>query len=198
MEKHAQKAKITLTNTGEGLLLNRWKSLMFFATIIYVIAFFTPWIQEHYFFIMEPWLQPEIYPYPDVPREAWFWSFLTVIHTARNDYRILLFWDYWFNANSIPYSRWLSGWLGVFIFQILTILMALATIHQKIRLGTVLTTFSSIIAPILCIYQQLPRLSYDVDGCQFFIGFWLAVISSILFFVSCRFAGRQNKPSTDG
>jgi hypothetical protein len=126
---------------------------------MYVTAFFTLWIWEHYVFI----LQPEIYPYPPVPHEGWFWSFLVIIRTTRSDYRILLFWDYWFNVNIILYHEGLSGWLGIFIFQILAISMALITIHRKNEdkwLGTVTTAVSSIIAPILCIHQRFLQSSY--------------------------------------
>ena len=41
MEKYAKKAKITLPSK-EIFLLDKWKLLMSFATIVYVIAFFTP------------------------------------------------------------------------------------------------------------------------------------------------------------
>jgi len=136
-------------------------------------------------------LQPKIYPSPGVPREGWFLSFLAIIRTTRNGYRLLLFWDYWFDVNSIPFHVWYSGWIGIFIFQFLTILIALITVRRKNRdrrLGTVMTVVLSIIAPLLCIYQQPLQVSYSVVSSQFFIGFWLALISSILFFVSCKFA----------
>jgi hypothetical protein len=187
MEKYAKKAKITLPSK-EIFLLDKWKLLMSFATMIYVIAFFTPWITEHYVFNI---MHPEMYPSPDVPREGWFLSFLAVIRTTRNDYRISLFWDYWFDVNSIPFHGSYSGWIGIFIFQFLTVLMALITVHRKNRdkrLGTIMTAVLSIVAPILCVYQQPLQLSYSVVTSQFFIGFWLALISSILFFVSCKFA----------
>jgi len=187
MEKHAKKAKITLPSK-EIFLLDKWKLLMSFATITYVIAFFTPWVWEHYVFNI---MWPEIYPCPGVPREGWFLSFLAIIRTTRNDYKIPLFCDYWFNVNSIPFHGSYSGWIGIFIFQFLTVLMALITVRRKNRdkrLGTVVTAVLSSIAPILCIYQQTLQLSYSVVTSQFFIGFWLALISSILFFVSCKFA----------
>lgn len=191
MEKHAKKAEITLPSK-EIFLLDKWKLLMSFATIIYVIAFFTPWVWEHYVFnIMQFELQPKIYPSPSVPREGWFLSFLAITRTTRNDYTISLFWDYWFDVNSIPFHGSYSGWIGIFIFQFLTVLMALITVHRKNgdkRLGTVVTAVLSIVAPILCVYQQPLQLSYSVVTSQFFIGFWLALISSILFFVSCKFA----------
>jgi hypothetical protein len=187
MEKYAKKAKITLPSK-EGFALNKWKLLIFLATITYTIAFFTPWIREHYFFSI---MLPEIYPSPAVPREGWFWSFLAVIRTTRNDYRILLFWDYWFDVSSIPFHGGFSGWIGIFIFEFLTILIALITIHRKNKdkwLGTVITAVLSIMAPILCVYQQPLQLSYSVVTSQFSIGFWLALISSIVFLVSCKFA----------
>jgi hypothetical protein len=192
VEKCAKKAKITSPSVGKGFSLKRWKLLMISATIVYTIAFLSPWIWERYrFIIMMPELQPEIYPYPTVPREGWFWSFQAVIYTARNDYKALLLWDYWLNVNGMRYHMELSGWLGIFAFQISTIVMALVVVRRKNadkRLGTAVTAFSSIIAPILCVYQRRIQLSYDVDGCQFSIGFWLAVVSAILFCVSYRFA----------
>ena len=187
MEKYVKKTKITLPSK-EIFLLDKWKLLISFTTIIYMISFITPWIQEHYVFNV---MQPEIYPSPDVPREGWFLSFLAIIRTTRNDFRISLFWDYWFDVNSIPFHGSYSGWIGIFIFQFLTILMALIIVHRKNRdkrLGTVMTAVLSIMAPILCIFQQSLQLPYSVVTSQFFIGFWLALISSILFFVSCKFA----------
>jgi hypothetical protein len=187
MENYAKKTKITLPSK-EIFLLEKWKLLISFATIMYVIAFITPWIHEHYVLNI---MHPEMYPYPDVPREGWFLSFLAIVHTTRNDYRISLFWDYWFDVNSIPFHGLYSGWIGIFIFQSSTILMALITVHRKNRdkrLGTAMTAILSIIAPILCIYQLPLQLSYSVVTSQFFIGFWLALISSVLFFVSCKFA----------
>jgi hypothetical protein len=187
MEKYAKKTKITLPSR-EIFLLEKWKLLMSFATIMYVIAFITPWITEQYVLNI---MHPEMYPSPDVPREGWFLSFLAIIRTTRNDYRISLFWDYWFDVNSIPFHGSYSGWIGIFIFQLLTVLMALITVHRKNRdkrLGTVMTAVLSIMAPILCVYQLPLQLSYSVVTSQFFIGFWLALISSILFFVSCKFA----------
>jgi hypothetical protein len=76
MEKYAKKAKITLPSK-EIFLLDKWKLLMSFATIMYVIAFFTPWVWEHYVFIMlmQFELQPKIYHSPGVPREGWFFVF---------------------------------------------------------------------------------------------------------------------------
>jgi hypothetical protein len=197
MEKCAEKAKITSPSVGKGFSLNKWKLLMISATIVYTIAFFSPWIWERYsFIIITRELQPEIYPYPPVPREGWFWSFQAIIYTARNDYRVLLLWDYWLNVNGMRYHREFCGWLGILAFQILTIVMALVIIRRKNadkRLGTVVTAFSSIIAPILCIYQRCIQLSYGVDNSQFFIGFWLAVVSTILFCVSYWFVKTQNK-----
>ena len=187
MEKYAKKTKIILPSK-EIFLLDKWKLLMSLATIVYVIAFFTPWVWEQYVFNV---MHPEIYPSPGVPREGWFLSFLAIIRTTRNDYRILLFWDYWFDVTSIPFHGSHSGWIGIFTFQFLTILMALITVHRKnrnTRLGTAMTAVFSLIAPILCIYQQPLQLSYSVVTSQFFIGFWLALISSILFFASCKFA----------
>ena len=187
MENYAKKAKITLPSK-KIFLLDKWKLLMSFATIMYVIAFITPWIREHYVFNV---MHPEIYPSPAIPHEGWFSSFLAIIRTTRNGYRISLFWDYWFDVNSIPFHGSYSGWIVIFIFQFLTVLTALITVHRKNsdkRLGTAMTVVLSIMAPILCIYQQPLQLSYSVVTSQFFIGFWLALISSILFFVSCKFA----------
>jgi len=165
---------------------------MVFATSIYVIAFFFPWIWEQYGWIITfPRFQPEIYPSPSIPCEGWFWPFLVVIRTTRNDNTILLFSDYWFNAYGIHHQKGFSGWLGVFIFQVLTILMAVITILRKNvnkKLSIATTAVLSIISPIFCIYQRFSQSTYFVDSSQFFVGFWLAIISSTLFFVSLRFA----------
>ena len=186
MEEYAKKAKITLPSKG-CFVLNKWKLLMLLATIMYIIALFAPWIWEHYRLPLM---------WSKFQHEGWFWSFLAVLRTTRSDYRILIFWDYWFNVTDTVYHRRLSGWLGVFIFQILTIIMALITIHQKNRdkwLSTVITAVLSIIAPILCIHHYVSINGfYDRHimwgNSRFFIGFWLAAVSSILFFVSCWFA----------
>jgi len=100
MENYAKKAKITLPSK-KIFLLDKWKLLMSFATIMYVIAFITPWIREHYVFNV---MHPEIYPSPAIQHEGWFSSFLAIIGTTRNGYRISLFRDYWFDVNSI-FSR---------------------------------------------------------------------------------------------
>ncbi|MGQ9530937.1 MAG: hypothetical protein ACUVQX_05855 [Candidatus Bathycorpusculaceae bacterium] len=180
MEKSAEKTKIT----WKDFSLKKWKTLMIFATVIYVISLFTPWIWEQYSFIIIG-LHPEIYPPPSVPREGWFWSFMAFIRTTWNDNRVSLFWDYWFNKNEPHYQ----GWLGVFIFQILTLSMALITILRKtgdIKLGATATALLSIVPPILCVYQHSLQLTYYVGTSQFFVGFWLSIISSIAFFVSFR------------
>lgn len=200
MEKYAKKAKITSSSVGEGLSLNKWKLLMISATIVYTIAFFSPWIWERYsFLVIMRELQPEIYPLPRLPREGWFWSFMAVIHTTGNDYEFLPPFDYWFDLNNRFYRREFHGWLWIFIFQILTILAALITIQRKNmdkRLGTSITTVLSVTAPILCIYQRCAQSSYGMATSRFFVGFWLAIISVILFFVSYQLVnkyGREHK-----
>ncbi|MEM3759666.1 MAG: hypothetical protein QXZ02_00980 [Candidatus Bathyarchaeia archaeon] len=184
MAKYAEKAKITLPTTKRGYQLNRWKLLMTFATLIYSTALVTPWIWERYNCITI--LRPEIYPPPSVPREGWFWSFMAVICTTWNDNKVLLFSGYWFNANEPHYQ----GWLGVFVFQILTLSMALITILRKKgdkKLGAAATALLSVVPPILCFYQHSLQLTYYIVTSQFFVGFWLSIISSIAFFVSFKF-----------
>ncbi|MEM3700904.1 MAG: hypothetical protein QXL57_08605 [Candidatus Bathyarchaeia archaeon] len=162
--------------------MGKWKKLMIFATIIYLISFFTPWIWQQYsFLIIEH--RPEIYPPPSVPREGWFWSFMAVIRTTRNENKVLPFWDYWFNRQE-PYYQ---GWLGVFIFQVLTLSMAFIALLRKggdKKVGVAATALLSILSPILCVYQHSLQLTYYVCTSQFFVGFWLSIISSIMFFVS--------------
>ncbi|MGB9756465.1 MAG: hypothetical protein ACPLVJ_01620 [Candidatus Bathyarchaeales archaeon] len=181
MAKYAEKAKITFPSIRKGFAMHKWKKLMIFATIIYLTSLFTPWIWMQYSFIII--MHPEIYPPPSVPREGWFWSFMAVIHTTRGGDKVLLFWNYWFNSQE-PYYQ---GWLGVFIFKILTLTIAFITILQKSgnkKLATATTALLSVQPPILCVYQHSLQLTYYVGTSQFFVGFWLSIISSILFFVS--------------
>ncbi|MDH7477656.1 MAG: hypothetical protein QHH17_04660 [Candidatus Bathyarchaeota archaeon] len=182
MAKYAQKAKITLPSLEKGFSMFKWKKLMVFAIIIYLISFFTPWIWQQYSFIIIE-LHPEIYPPPSVPREGWFWSFMSIIRTTLNDNKVLPFWNYWFNMQE-PYYQ---GWLGVFIFQVLTLTMAFITVLRKTvdkKLGAAATALLSTISPILCIYQHSLQLTPHVSTSQFFVGFWLSIISSIMSFVS--------------
>jgi hypothetical protein len=190
MEGYAEKAKITLLSIGEGFSMPKWRRLMIFAAITYLTSFFTPWIWQQYSFVIIE-LHPEIYPPPSVPREGWFWSFMAVIHTTRNDDNVLLFWNYWFNANEPHYQ----GWLGVFAFQVLTLSMALITILRKTgdkKLGAAATVLLSLVPPILCVYQHSLQLTIYVATYQFFVGFWLSIISSIIFFVSFKFVKTQD------
>ncbi|MGC8895737.1 MAG: hypothetical protein ACP5LB_03070 [Candidatus Bathyarchaeia archaeon] len=184
MAKYAEKAKITLPSIGKGFAMHKWKKLMIFATIIYLTSFFTPWIWQQYSFITI--MHPDIYPPPSVPREGWFWSFMAVICTTWSGNKVLLFSGYWFNANEPHYQ----GWLGVFTFQILTLSIALITILRKTgdkKLSAAVTALLSIVPPILCFYQHSLQLTYYVVTSQFFVGFWLSIISSIAFFVSSKF-----------
>jgi hypothetical protein len=190
MERYAEKAKITLPSIGKGFSMHKWRKLMIFATITYLTSFFTPWIWQQYSFIIIE-LHPEIYPPPSVPREGWFWSFMAVIRTTRNDNNVLLFWNYWFNMQEHYYQ----GWLGVFIFQVLTSAMALITILRKTgdkKLGAAATLLLSVVPPILCVYHYSLQLTIYVATSQFFVGFWLSIISSIIFFVSFKFVKTQN------
>jgi magnesium-transporting ATPase (P-type) len=183
MEKYAEKAKITFPSLGKGFPMHKWKKLMIFATIIYLISFFTPWIwMQYYFIIIELQLHPEIYP-PSFPREGWFWSFMAVIRTTWNEGKVLVFHSYWFNRQE-PYYQ---GWFGVFIFQILTLTMALITILRKTgdkKLSAAATALLSALPPILCVYQHSLQSTPHVGTSQFFVGFWLSLISSLMFFVS--------------
>jgi hypothetical protein len=184
MERYAEKAKITLPSIGKGFSMHKWKKLMIFAAIAYLTSFFTPWIWQQYSFVIIE-LHPGIYPPPSVPREGWFWSFMAVIRTTWNDNKVLLFSGYWFNANEPHYQ----GWLGVFIFQVLTLSMALITILRKTgdkKLGAAATALLSLVPSILCVYQHSLQLTYYVATSQFFVGFWLSIISSIAFFVSFK------------
>jgi len=200
MEKYAKKVKITSPSVEEGHSLNKWKLLMISATVVYTIAFFSPWIWERYnFVVIMRELQLEIYPLPPVPSEGWFWSFMAVIHTTRNDYELLPPFGYWFDLDNRFSRIEFQGWLWIFVFQILTILAALITIQRKDtdkRLGTSITTALSVTAPILCIYQRCAQSSYGMSMSRFFVGFWLAIISIILFFGSFQSLskyGREQK-----
>lgn len=188
MERYAQKAKITLPSIEKGFSMHKWKKLMIFATVTYLTSSLTPWIWQQYSFITI--LRPHIYPPPSVLREGWFWSFMAVIHTTLNDNKVLLLWNYWFNMQE-PYYQ---GWLGVFTFQILTLSMALITILRRNgdkKLGAAVTVLLSLVPPILCVYQHSLQLTIYVAASQFFVGFWLSIISSAIFFVSFRLVGNQ-------
>jgi hypothetical protein len=168
MEGYAEKAKITLPSIGKGFSMPKWRKLMIFAAITYLTSFFTPWIWQQYSFITI--LRPHIYPPPSVPREGWFWSFMAVIRTTRNDNNALLFWNYWFNTNEPHYQ----GWLGVFASQILTLSIALITLFRKTadkKLGAAATALLSLVPPILCVYQHSLQLTIYVATSQFLLVF---------------------------
>jgi hypothetical protein len=73
--------------------------------------------------------------------------------------------------------------------------MALITILRKTgdkKLGAAATALLSIVPPILCVYKHSSQLTIYVATSQFFVDFWLSIISSIAFFVSFKFVKTQD------
>lgn len=185
METYAQKTKITFPSLRKSFSSPKWKKLMILAKIIHLISIFTPWIRRSLFILR---FNPEIYSRTCFPIEEWFWSFMAVYPTC-NGNNVLLLWNYWFNTQE-PYYQ---GWLGVFIFQILTLTVAVATAVRKSgnkKRSVAATVLLSILPPILCFYQYL-QLPYYADTAQFSVGFWLSIISPIMFFVSSNLLKRE-------
>ena len=184
MEKHLKKAKITLPKIEKKTLSNKWKLLMLSATIIDIAAFFSPLLWQQYIFIFVMH-EPQIYPYPNVPREGWFWSFMAIIHMANGDYKFSVFWNYWFNADGFHFGG--TGWLFIFIFQVSTIITALLTFFGKIRskrLGNLLMAILSTAVLTLCLHQMSVQQSYFWSNSQLSIGFWLTIASTLLSSIS--------------
>ena len=158
-----------------------------FALCLYAAAVFLPWLSEKYNFVIIMEYSPMIYPPPPVPREGLFWSFQAVIYTYR-DYHSRLFFEYWYGD-----SKLYSAWLGVFAFQGLTIILGFASLFkEKIKRMSIpiVTTVISFIAPILCIYQRSKQMerTWLVYKTSFSVGFWLATVSAVLFFISLLFS----------
>jgi len=181
MEKHLKKAKITLPKIEKKTLSNKWRLLMLSATIIDIAAFFSPLLWQQYTFI----LLPQIYPYPNVPRESWFWSFMAIFHMANGGYKFSVFWNYWFDADGFHFGG--TGWLFIFVFQVSTIVTALLTFFDKIRskrLGNLLMAILSTAVLTLCLHQMFVQQSYFWSNSQLSIGFWLNIASTLLSSIS--------------
>jgi hypothetical protein len=164
------------------------RMLMVLALALYIVAIFMPWLSEHYYvYVVLPLLQPEIYPTPQIPKESSFWSFQAVFSYYRRygSAGRLLFCDYWFG-----HERLYLGWFGVFFFQVLTVILVLIRVFKekmkRRKLYVIATTAISVTAPILCVYQRSKQIerSWLVDASELSLGFWLAIASAILFFIS--------------
>ena len=190
MEKYAKKAKITVPTLKVKDLFSKRKILITLAIITQFIAFLTPWLwQKHIFAIIR---RPnQTYPLPSSPEEAWAWSFMTVIKTTWNEWQVLLFWDYWFCSNMpLRYSLSPGFSLLIFIFQSLTILSVSLTIKKggfSSRLKILAPFLLSIGALFFCILGIRAQSLGSYLQSQPFIGFWFALLSSLLFMLSFIF-----------
>lgn len=171
-----------------------------FALCLYAAAVFLPWLSVKYHVLVIMRSSPMIYPLPPVPREGLFWSFQTVIYTYSGYIsRRLFFFDYWFDDSNLY-----SAWIGVFAFQSLTIIFGFASLFKgKIKRIPIpiATTVISFIPPILCVYQrskQMEITSLVYETTSFSVGFWLATISAVLFFISLLFSSwiRRTVPNS--
>jgi general stress protein CsbA len=167
-----------------------WKVIRGTLTVLglafYISAIFLPWLSERYHALVSP-LQPEIFPPPPIPEEGLFWSFQALI-SYHGRYRFsdrLLFCNYWFGREGLY-----LGWFGVFFFQVLTAILVFISIFKEKMKGrklyVIATAVVSMTAPILCVCQRSKQIerSWLVDATEFSLGFWLAIASAILFFIS--------------
>jgi hypothetical protein len=110
---------------------------------------------------------------------------MTIIKTTTGEWKVLLFTNYWFNSNITG-----SEWLFLSIFQILTIVASLFILRKggsKKRIASVTLSLMSLGAPILCISQTAIQRFLWYTQSELFVGFWLAVSSSLLFIISVLF-----------
>jgi hypothetical protein len=186
MEECAEKAKITPPKLGRNFAFGKWKLLVTIALMAQLMAFFSPWLWQKYAFLID-YIRPDypIVPIDSLPREAWFWPFMTIVKTIRGEWKILLFTNYWSNSNMMG-----SRWFLLSMFQIFTIVAALFILRKggsKKRIASVTLFLLSLGAPILCISQAVTQTFPGYTQSEFFVGFWLAVFLSLLFIISVRF-----------
>jgi hypothetical protein len=183
MEKCVEKAKITLPRLGRNSASGKWKLLVTIATVAQVMALFTPWLWQKYSFIIEyTHSNYQIVPIGSLPKEAWFWPFMIAVRTTTGEWKVLLLGNYWFNSNIAG-----SVWLFLCMLQILTIAAAYFIVRKggsNKRIASVVLSFMSSGAPILCIHQIATLSFFGYAQSGLFVGFWLAVSSSFLFIAS--------------
>ncbi len=154
------------------------------AVALYIAAIFLPWLSEYY---VAPIRLLWLYPPPSVPQEGLFWSFQALIsYYGRYGFTDrLLFCDYWFGRSGLYLV-----WFGVSVFQVLTVVLALIGMlkekEKRRKLHVIVTPAVSVMAPILCVYQRFKQMetSLYIDFIEFAVGFWVAIVSVILFFTS--------------
>ena len=197
MEKYAKKAKITVPTLKVKRSFDKRQALITLAIITQLIAFLTPWLWQKLAFavIMHPELRYRIYPPPSIPEEAWVWSFMAVIKTAWNEWQVLLFLDYWFCSDMLLRNSLSPGIsLLIFVFQSLTMISIFLTIKKggfSSRLKILAPLLLSIGVLFFCILGiRAPSLGSYLQS-QPFIGFWFALLSSLLFMLSFIFYKRD-------
>jgi len=190
MEKYAKKAKITVPALKVKGSFNKRKTFITLAIMAQFIAFLTPWLWQKYVLAITQ-RSHRIYK-----EEAWLWSFMAIVKPFWNGWQVWLFCDYWFNLDMIfnlSFSPKFS--LFIFVFQILTIISIFLIIkkggfNNRLKiLAPLLLSISTSFFCILRFHEQSLNISSQI---QPYIGFWSALLSSLLFVLSFIFYKREN------
>ncbi len=162
---------------------------MFISLSLYVISVFLPWFIEH--------SQSPLAIFPPFRTVSRFWSFQVVMDNFQGNKLlnslVLRFQEYWFVSPlyASP-ERVFQGWLFVFVFQILGVIAgATSVVKEKVRgkpLPLICAITCSILTLVVCFFQLVrqsaPGRGHAWTSISFDIGFFLALISVILWLVS--------------
>jgi hypothetical protein len=161
-----------------------YKNLLVFSLALFVVSIFRPWLLEH------GW-SPFI---PSMRKVSQFWSYQVVIsrfHGASlKNSLVLMFQEFWF-FREFGYPEVFQGWILVFLFQILAVTAgAISTVKEKVKgkpLPLICTIACVTLSLLLCYFQFLKqstlRGGYAYTSIYFDMGFFLALISGILWTV---------------
>lgn len=184
-----KKNKIMLPKLAIHKSVNKWKLFVVAATFVQVIAFCLPWLSRRYlYFFWEPF---PIISEPTAPKELWLWSFMAVVNTVVGESKVLIFGDYWFNNRMENVN-----WLFLLMFQVFTIAVGLIAVKRSVSKKwaySILLSLLSLGAPILCVYQRNAQLNFFYIKSEFFLGFWIALVSSVLYIVSVWLGKNKTK-----
>lgn len=156
------------------------KVLIVLATLLYLYSIFEPWLLQRWAGFV-----PEVHAM--VYGEELYWSYRAIIQVngAWSRYHDLFFFEFW---NYIYGSSYHVGWIGVFFFQVLTIVFGCISIFLKTSTRKGVKTFvgmvtvsSSVLSLIFCTFQRFHYLGLHPCGADFQIGFWIATLACFIF-----------------
>ena len=156
------------------------KGLIIIATLLYLYSIFEPWLLQRW-----EGLVPEVHAM--VYGEELYWSYRAIIqvHGVWSRYHDLFFFEFW---NYIYGSSYHVGWIGVFFFQVLTVVFGCVSIFLKTntRRGVtivfgVVTLLSSVLSLIFCAFQRFHYLRLHPCDADFQSGFWIATLAFFIF-----------------